>query len=303
MKIDWQRTWYFISQFLTIFGIVFFLSSLFMWVYVYYGKIFLGYPTPESAIAALTDPGNDMGKINYLRLYQLLSNLVAFALPAYFYTRIYKYPFKSTMNLDRRVSFMQVIMVIVFAVAMLFAVELVSWFNHMIPAPDSIAEAVKSAEEAQTRIFHSMLVMPDIRHLLFCLVAMALVPGISEELMFRGILQPFFKNWTRNIHAGIFISAALFSLMHYDFHEFISRFVFALTFGYLYYWSGSLWITILAHFLNNGIEVLVSYFKDSNGFIRYLYETDNLPVYYNIAGIIVVVFVMLWFKNRHDKVT
>ncbi|NBW38821.1 MAG: CPBP family intramembrane metalloprotease [Cytophagia bacterium] len=39
----------------------------------------------------------------------------------------------------------------------------------------------------------------------------------------------------------------------------IPRMLLGALFGYLYYWSGNLWVAILAHFVNNGFSVVMLY--------------------------------------------
>jgi len=48
--------------------------------------------------------------------------------------------------------------------------------------------------------------------------------------------------------------------MHLQFYGFLPRFLLGILFGYLFYWSGNIWIPILAHFINNATAVLVYYF-------------------------------------------
>jgi hypothetical protein len=45
-----------------------------------------------------------------------------------------------------------------------------------------------------------------------------------------------------------------------QFFGFLPRLLLGALFGYLFYWSSSLWLPILGHFINNGSVVLLSYF-------------------------------------------
>jgi hypothetical protein len=94
---------------------------------------------------------------------------------------------------------------------------------------------------------------------LFNMVMIAILPAIGEEIMFRGLIQRLLKEWLGNIHIAIFISALLFSAMHMQFYGFLPRMVLGMVFGYLFLWTGSLWIPIFAHFIQNGMVVVVTY--------------------------------------------
>lgn len=79
----------------------------------------------------------------------------------------------------------------------------------------------------------------------------AVIPAIGEELFFRGVIQHKFAQLFRNHHIAIWVTAFIFSAIHFQFLGFLPRFFLGLLFGYLYVWSGSLWFAIIAHFLNN----------------------------------------------------
>ena len=96
--------------------------------------------------------------------------------------------------------------------------------------------------------------------LLVNLFVIAIVPAIGEELLFRGVLQGIFIKWVRNVHVGILIAALFFGFFHFQFLSLLPRFYLGIVFGYLFYWTGSLWITIFAHFLNNATAVFFYYF-------------------------------------------
>lgn len=90
-------------------------------------------------------------------------------------------------------------------------------------------------------------------------IVIAVLPGIGEELVFRGLLQRNLHAATKNIHSAIWVSAILFSAFHLQFFGFVPRILLGALFGYLYYWSGNLWISIFAHFFNNGFMVVMMY--------------------------------------------
>ena len=93
----------------------------------------------------------------------------------------------------------------------------------------------------------------------FTFFIIAILAGFSEELVFRGMIQPELKKATHNIHAAIWISAFLFSALHMQFFGFVPRVLLGALFGYLYYWSGNLLISMFAHMVNNGFSVLIIY--------------------------------------------
>lgn len=91
------------------------------------------------------------------------------------------------------------------------------------------------------------------------LFVVAVIPGIGEEFVFRGLVQNELHRGTNNIHIAIWVSALLFSSMHMQFFGFVPRMLLGALFGYLYYWSGNLAVPMLAHFFHNGLTLVLLY--------------------------------------------
>ena len=95
--------------------------------------------------------------------------------------------------------------------------------------------------------------------LLVALVVIAVVPAISEELVFRGVVQRQLVRWTGNHHVGIWLAAAIFSAIHFQFFGFIPRLALGVVFGYLYAWSGNILVPMAAHFTQNAFQLVLLY--------------------------------------------
>jgi membrane protease YdiL (CAAX protease family) len=89
-------------------------------------------------------------------------------------------------------------------------------------------------------------------------VVVAIVPAISEELVFRGVIQKNLVRWL-SPHVGVWLGAATFSAIHFQFFGFVPRFVLGLVLGYLYLWSGNILVSMAAHFTQNAFQLLILY--------------------------------------------
>ena len=65
-------------------------------------------------------------------------------------------------------------------------------------------------------------------------------------------------------HIAIWITAIIFSAVHFQFYGFIPRVLLGAFFGYLALWSGSLWLPIFAHALNNSLVVISTWLTKRN---------------------------------------
>lgn len=95
--------------------------------------------------------------------------------------------------------------------------------------------------------------------LLAGLLAIAVVPAVAEELVFRGVVQPNLQRWFNSRHVGIWLTAATFSAVHVQFFGFVPRFLLGLVLGYLYEWSGNILVPMAAHFTQNAFQLVLLY--------------------------------------------
>jgi membrane protease YdiL (CAAX protease family) len=128
------------------------------------------------------------------------------------------------------------------------------------------------------------------------LFIIAILPAIGEEFAFRGWLQPTIQKVSGNPHVAIWVSAFLFSALHMQFFGFVPRMLLGGLFGYLMYWSNNLWIPIAAHFVNNGLSVLMIYLHQIGAVEIDVESTDALPLMYVIP--VTVIFVGLMFQLK-----
>jgi membrane protease YdiL (CAAX protease family) len=144
------------------------------------------------------------------------------------------------------------------AVFMLLAlpwVQITYWLNRQWPLPSWMSDM----ESRTGTIIQALLVMDSPLELIFSLIVIALIPALGEELLFRGIIQQQFSRWLNKPSAAIWLTACLFSLIHFQFAGFLPRMLLGAGLGYLFVWTRSLWAPIVGHFAINGVQVLALY--------------------------------------------
>ncbi len=133
------------------------------------------------------------------------------------------------------------------------------------------------------------------------MLVIAVLPGFAEELLFRGIIQRELQRGTNNIHAAIWISAILFGAFHLQFYGLVPRILLGALFGYLYYWSGNLWVPMFAHFLNNGFQVTMMYTQVDKELGMDSVEPESLPMSVVLIGTVAFAALMYFFYQSRTK--
>lgn len=123
----------------------------------------------------------------------------------------------------------------------------------------SLDASMRSLAEQSQAVTDRLLSLSSAGDLVLQLVVMALIPAVCEELIFRGALQQILCGWVRNKHVAVWITALVFSLAHGDLYGFLPRLVLGALLGYLFCYSGSIVVSMCAHFFNNAIIVVLYY--------------------------------------------
>ncbi|MBO3445579.1 ABC transporter permease subunit/CPBP intramembrane protease [Clostridium sp. CCUG 7971] len=94
------------------------------------------------------------------------------------------------------------------------------------------------------------------------LLVVALMPAICEEMFFRGFIYTSFKG-KNSYKAAIVCSGILFGFMHMDFIRIIPTSILGISFAYCVYKSGSIFVPMILHFINNMLSVTASHYSDN----------------------------------------
>ncbi len=192
---------------------------------------------------------------------------------------------------------------------MFCSLPFINWMvsvNDLMKLPEflhGLEEWMKSTEEEASKLTEAFMRMPTLGGFLFNMLMIAVLPAIGEEFMFRGLLQRLLKDWLGNIHLAIFVSALLFSAMHMQFYGFFPRMVLGIMFGYMFYWTGSLWIPIFAHFIQNGLVVTVTY-MGQKGLVGGDYENFGTSDHFYVillSGISVAALLYLIYRWKQKQ--
>lgn len=251
----------------------------------------------------LTDLSNPLA-IDALKFLQLFNALGLFVLPPLIYAYLASDNVGKSLGISGRPQLLQLILA---GVSMFIALPFINWLAeinsnmHLPKILSGLETWMKQSEESATKITTLFLQVNSIGGLIYNLLLIAILPAFGEELLFRGTLQPLLKEQTRNSIAGIVLAAVIFSALHMQFYGFLPRMLMGVYFGFLFFWTQSLWVPVFAHLVNNGTAVIISYMYGNTSNLETA-GTNEGNFIYLIGSIIGLGAIVYWFyKNKTNN--
>jgi uncharacterized protein len=209
--------------------------------------------------ANLTNEFGNLNNIPLQKYLQLVQAVGLFIIPSLILGKVFSGNSLEYLKLHNIPSTTKIALVVLIMLTAFPIINLLAELNSMLRLPEALQQYVDRTSKLYQTITESFMKAGTIRGLAVNLVVMAVIPAIGEEFLFRGVFQRILSNLTKNIHWGIIISAFIFSAVHMEFYGFFPRWALGTMFGYFLYWSGSIWLPILAHFINNATAVILFY--------------------------------------------
>ena len=181
--------------------------------------------------------------------------------------------------------------------------QIIDW-NQNIQLPEILKEFegwLRIKEQQKTLMTQGLLRIESLSKLLIALMVFAIIGPVGEEFFFRGVLQTKFNDWELSPIKSIWAAAIIFSLIHFQFYGFFPRLLIGALFGYLYLWSGNIWIPIVAHVVNNALFVLTAFAHQKWPLLGWYIEiiADNWVSFifsFSLSG-----FVLYLFRKQNFK--
>jgi hypothetical protein len=249
--------------------------------------------------------GGDIMDITNLQITQVCSQVIGLLLPPLLYVMlVYEKPFNYLgCNELPKWSLLGI-------VAMFTILPFNGWvaeWNENIVFPESMA-----AYEAKLKSMHEMYeatseMLMNGSNLAIGIIIFGLLAAVSEEFLFRSVIQKALVKLFKNAHIGIIVTALIFSAFHADFYGFFPRFILGLMLGYMFWMSGSIWASIIMHFTNNATIVMLYYLNkkeiisiDAESFG----STDNAFLIILSLLVTVAIFIICnRLKNKTEQLT
>lgn len=242
-----------------------------------------------------------------LRVAQICSQVAGFVMPPLFYAVLVKPEPLGYLGF-RKMPVWALLGIVAMFTALPFNNLLTEW-NEGFTLPETMAgleEYFRKAQDMADDLMTKFLEVGSIGGLIANILMIAALAAIGEELLFRSVIQPFMIRICRNAFVGILVTSVLFSAMHFEFYGFIPRIVLGIILGYMFYLTGSIWSSMLMHFVNNATIVML-YYLNFNSIIAVDVEkfgsSDNVFVIAGSLLVTVAIFVVCHRLRKRDSRT
>jgi hypothetical protein len=244
---------------------------------------------------AIFDPKNG----NMLLFINALTTIISFLIPSVTVAYFTKGSIVSNMGFKKIEHFKQIGWVIILALLGLYLSGALSTLTQMIPIPNNLNTWASNLEETYKKGMGGVMHMQSRNDLIAILILVALIPAIFEELYFRGGLQKTIKDWSGMPVLSIIITAIIFSAFHFSFFGFLSRMALGIVLGFIFEYTKSIWLSILMHFLNNGIAILSLYLLRNNPQkMNQAMDDNGAPLYLGAIALIFIIYFLRLLKNK-----
>ena len=252
-----------------------------------------------SDIARMMQDLSNPENISILKFFQTIQSIGIFLIPPFIIAWMLHGNPSVYLQVNKAPTFQSALIVVAI---IFFSNPLINWLNEInakLTLPEwlnSVQIWMQNSENQANKLTEAFLSTKLLSTLLLNILMIGILPAIGEELVFRGVVQRLFKKMYGNVHVAIWISAALFSALHLQFFGFLPRLVLGAMFGYMLEWSGTLWLPMIAHFVNNTSAVIIFYLVKNGNMENALDKTGTWADGSFYLVIVSLLFLFVLFK-------
>lgn len=246
--------------------------------------------------------GGNLTDLRNLQLIQVLNQVIGFLLPAVLYVMLVKEKPFNYLGFKKIPTWSLLGVVAMFTVIPFLS--MVTDRNDSIVFPESMRaweEQLRGIQEKSEEIIKMFIGQGSLFSSLLIIAALA---AVSEELLFRSVIQKSLIRLFANTHVAIIVTAVIFSAFHFDFFGFFPRFILGLMLGYMFWMSGSIFPSMLMHFANNA-TIVILYYLNTRGFIdidvEHFGSTSNVILI--LLSLIVTIAIFITCNRFNNKTT
>ena len=236
-----------------------------------------------------------------LTLSQGFASLLIFVVTAWFYWAVIEKKPLNDLNFNRFPGWG---LIGIFVVLQIIFLPFNGWlqaFNEGVELPASmkaIEDVFKAMEDSAAEMTELMTDISSLGRFVIAFIVIAVIAGVGEELLFRGLIQRKLYLITKNPHVAIWIAAFIFSAIHFQFYGFLPRLMLGAMFGYFYYFTGNIWVPIIAHIFNNGLAITMLFLVSRGVISPEIEKMDTVPLSVALVSLLLAVGGFYYVRQR-----
>ncbi|MDQ6890380.1 MAG: CPBP family intramembrane metalloprotease [Bacteroidota bacterium] len=228
---------------------------------------------------------------------QAISTFFMFFVPVYLFAAIcYRKPSRY-LGFNTNINYKQFFLVIGILILTFFLSGALGELNNILPIPKEWAIKFKAMEDARAVQEAALININSFPKYIISLLLIGVLPGIFEELCFRAGLQNILIRWFKGPWVAIIITGIIFSLIHLSYYGFLVRFALGVILGFVFYYSGNIWLSILFHFLYNGIQVTALYVITLSEKKSPKDVEQSFPLWVGVIALLLIIYLFRKFKE------
>ena len=244
-----------------------------------------------------------MSNVTNMQITQIISQVIGFLMPAVVYAMLVKEKPFNYLGFKKLQTWSLLGIVAMFTVIPFLS--MVTEWNESFVFPESmrtLEEMLRGIRDKSDEIVKMFIEQGSLFSSLLIIAALA---AISEELLFRSVIQQALIKLFKNAHVAIIVTAIIFSAFHGDIFGFIPRFLLGLMLGYMFWMSGSIFPSMLMHFVNNA-TIVILYYLNTRGFsdidVEHFGSSNNVLVIILSLITTVAIFITCWrLRLKNDN--
>lgn len=257
--------------------------------------IFVTYQIIGSIIAMLV-MGSDVKSAdpNLVRVTAAMGQLLFLLLPTFLIAKLLPENYREIFKLNT-ISLKLSFLIVISVFALMEIAQIILLLQSQIPIPEEIQNVLLEIKRAMEEAYKLLLNAAGYNELALVILIIAIIPAVSEEFFFRGLLQ---HNFVKGVGAksGIILTGTFFALFHFNPFSLLALLVLGIYFSFLVYKTNSIYSSILGHFTNNFVAALSFYFFGKDDLVldstEGIIATSQLPSIFMVFILSLSIFIV-----------
>jgi uncharacterized protein len=252
-----------------------------------------------ASVISSVNENSPIGTRNFMRATLFLNHIFSFILPAFATVIfVYKKLWINYLQLDKKPFVESILLGIVWFVVSIPFMQWAYQLNQKLPLP----QWMLNLENDTSNLLEGIIAQNNYYEIVINILLIGVIPAIGEEMMFRGIIQQQIGRLLKNEHVVVWVSAAIFSAIHMQFQGFFARMLLGSLLGYMFIWTKNLWVPMVLHLLNNGLQVIGIYalgIKPSE--MDKMTDADKMPWWLGVVSLFLAIRLGIYIQKIHKK--